>query len=211
MRELSPLEKDAITELITIGIGAAAEALNELIGTHVRLTVPRVRVVNAEGLDLRELLVREGFASPSSQSVIVSQEFRGTPNGNVGLLLPHDSAARLVAELTGADLESPDLDAVKVGTLLEVGNIVMNAVIGTMTNLLDGNVSFGLPEFHEDALLALSPAVKSLGRGGVAVVAEMHFHIERLDVGGCLLLLLEVESLDAILAGLDRVLEGGRA
>jgi chemotaxis protein CheC len=209
MRELTRLEQDAITEIITIGVGAGADALNEIVGTHVQLTVPRVRIVDVAGPGLRELLVREGLASDSSQPVLVSQGFRGEPNGSIGLLLPHDSAARLMAELTGEDVASPDLDAVKVGTLLEVGNIVMNAVIGTMTNLLAGNVAFGLPEYHEDALHAIARTAAGARGGHVAVIAEIRFHIERLDVGGVLVLLLEMESLDAIVEGVDRVIAGG--
>uniref|UniRef100_A0ACD5GZE0 Uncharacterized protein n=1 Tax=Desertifilum tharense IPPAS B-1220 TaxID=1781255 RepID=A0ACD5GZE0_9CYAN len=51
------------------------------------------------------------------------------------MIFPTESASTLVSLLTGEKPGTPDLEAVKIGTLLEVGNIVLNGVVGTVSNL----------------------------------------------------------------------------
>ena len=84
--DLTTLQKDALTELITIGYGRAAGALSELTGYRVSLEVPQVAI--------REI----AEIAPSLESVVhgevasVSQVFSGPISGNALLLLDQDAA-----------------------------------------------------------------------------------------------------------------------
>jgi chemotaxis protein CheC len=135
--------------------------------------------------------------------VSVVQEFSGTPRGKVALAFSHDTAACLASALTGERLDSPELDSVKVGTLVEVGNIVINGFVGSIANLFDGDVVFGLPEFHDHGLSGLVGGNEGADAPGVVVVAETRFHIEHLDLGGYLFLVLEMRNIGHLLVELE--------
>ena len=51
---VSAEEIDALRELINIGVGRAAGALNDMVGAHVELRVPSVRLVSTA--DIKEVI-----------------------------------------------------------------------------------------------------------------------------------------------------------
>jgi len=114
---------DAIRELINIGVGRAAGLLNEMTGTHIHLMVPEVRILRYADL------VRENRVLEHDRLSAVTLKFEGSFSGISMLVFPPESAAILITALTGERIAAPDLDALRIETLNEVGNIVNNAVI----------------------------------------------------------------------------------
>jgi CheY-specific phosphatase CheX len=122
MTQLTPQQNDMLTELANIGMGHAASTLNNLIGHRVRLQVPSVEIIS----HAHPALTGDGSVAA------VSMGFRGSFSGNAALMFPAESAAILVAALTG---EAPDADLseeLRAGTLAEVGNILLNGVMGSI-------------------------------------------------------------------------------
>ena len=92
----------------------------------IELDVPVVKVLEPRELPQElENLARDPLAA-------VQLNFRGPFSGSAALAFPPDSAAKLVAILVGEEPEGADLDAIRVGTLTEVGNIVINGVMGKL-------------------------------------------------------------------------------
>ena len=117
---------DAMRELLNVGVDQAAAVLSELIGRRIELTIPSVRI--CRGDDCRERLY--GELQHQTQTVI-SQEFDGTLGGCASLCFAADSSLALARLLSGEIGESSaGLDAELSGILLEVGNIVLNGVMG---------------------------------------------------------------------------------
>jgi chemotaxis protein CheC len=194
----TPLQTDALSELINIGIGHAAGMLNQMVGSPIRLRVPRVKV-----LQLSRLAAELG-RGPDEILSLVRQPFAGSIQGTAALVFPPESAARLVAALTSEKPGSPDLDSVRSGTLSEVGNIVINGVMGTIANILHIRLTYGLPTYLDDSIAHLfSPS--GYQDDPMVVLAHTHFVIENLDIQGTILLICEVLSFDALLAAIDAV------
>ncbi|MGL4619165.1 MAG: hypothetical protein ACRCZS_08915, partial [Chroococcidiopsis sp.] len=120
VQQLTEDQIDALKELINIGVGRAASLLNEMVGFPIRLEIPFIQVFAVEDLQ-QELIARFN----KNYLATVRLGFTGSINGSAELVFPTESASTLVSVLTGEDLGSPDLDAVKIGTLTEVGNIVI--------------------------------------------------------------------------------------
>lgn len=183
---------DAIKELINIGVGRAAGMLNEMTGCTIRLRVPTVRIVAMDELDS----VKEIRANDISSTV--SLTFQGPLTGMSALVFPPESAAALVMLLSGEDSESPELDALRIETLNEVGNIVLNSVMGSIANILDHHLSYTLPRYQEIPVPLLARAVRPLDQGDCVILADTHFTIEDRDIDGSILLVLEVGSLESL-------------
>ncbi|MFH0966220.1 MAG: chemotaxis protein CheC, partial [Methanobacteriota archaeon] len=124
---------DGIRELITIGVGRSGGMLYRLTNAHVTLTVPDVHISdlaseNYMGTALHQLT--------SDDTSYVTLKFSGELTGSFSLMIPYSSALNLVFILTREEGSPDEMDALRVETLLEVGNIIISSVMSAFSILL---------------------------------------------------------------------------
>ncbi|MDY7079858.1 MAG: chemotaxis protein CheC [Chloroflexota bacterium] len=190
---------DALKELINKGIGNAAGVLNTLLCYHVHLQVPVVEILPSPALEEK----RHGLGGESLS--IVQLKFKGPFSGVASLVFPTESAAKLVAILTEDEINHPDLDSIRIGTLTEVGNIVLNGVMGVIGNELEQRIHYSVPTYVESPIeILVSPSSPNFS--STVIWAQARFAVEQHQIDGDVILLLEVGSFDALLAMLNREL-----
>jgi chemotaxis protein CheC len=194
---------DALQEIVNIGIGRAAAMLNEMVDARIALEVPTIKLLRAD--QLRQVMLNR-FNSQTISAVRLG--FSGSLSGTAELMFPTDSASVLVAVLTGEDLESPDLDAVKIGTLSEIGNIVINGVIGSISNILEQRMEYKIPSYCEDTIENLLLSERNMTDDVVFILAQARFAIEQLEIVGDIILIFEMKTFDNLLKAIDRQLIG---
>jgi chemotaxis protein CheC len=192
---------DALQEFINIGVGRAAAMLNEMVESPIVLSVPVLNVFNGETLQ-QEVVTRFNNHSLS----VVRLGFSGSFSGNAELVFPTESASTLVSLLTGEDRDSPDLDAVKIGTLTEVGNIVINGVMGSLSNLLKQQMAYALPVYYEAPIRQLLSSNYPIDQDTVFLLAQARFEIQHLEIIGEIILIFEMSSFDELLNCIDQEL-----
>jgi chemotaxis protein CheC len=202
MKSLTADQLDALQEFINIGVGRAASTLTEMVDSRILLQIPVIRVYQAK--ELRTELVKQ-FGHQKFSAVRLN--FSGSLSGSAELVFPTESAASLVSVLTGEDPNSPDLDAIKIGTLSEIGNIVINSVVGSISNLLRQQMNYKIPSYlentFEDLLLSDYPATDET----VFLLAQARFTIEQMEIVGDIILIFEMRSFDTLLEAIDRELK----
>ena len=204
---VSAEEIDALRELINIGVGRAAGALNDMVGAHVELRVPSVRLVSTA--DIGEII----RSIEEKTLAAVRLGFSGEIEGTAELVFPADSASKLVALLTGEELGAPDLDSLRAGTLTEVGNILLNGVMGSITNVLEQRISYQLPTYSEETPEDLFRAVRSQADGAVLLaktqflVAQSHFSLEQEKIEGEVTLLFGMGSFQSLVKRIHQMHE----
>jgi chemotaxis protein CheC len=196
---LKPYHIDALRELVNIGVGQAAGVLNQMLRSHIRLQVPHARVLSLS--ELKEEMEELGAETLSAVQLM----FNGPSSGIASLAFPTDSAVKFVDILVGEESGIPDFDSIKIGTLTEVGNIVLNGVMGSIGNILNQRIGYSVPTYIEDSVKGL------LGLGGpdpstTVLWAQTRFTIEQYQITGDVILLFEMGSLDVLLATIDREL-----
>lgn len=202
-RRLNEAQMDAIQEAINIGVGRAAAALNDLVDRPVTLVAPSVELL---GLDE---LPRALDAIGSSPVSSVQMGFHGSLEGCAFLIFPQSSAARLVAGLTGDDQADDDLDALRSGTLTEVGNVLVNSVLGTIANLLEKPLRYSSPVYEEGSALSLVTTQAHTSEP-LLLLVRTGFRIRGMEIEGNLLLLFELSSFEALIAGLEAQIRKSR-
>lgn len=193
---LHPDHEDAIKEVVNIGIGRAAATLSELMGTRIELALPHVAIGAATGP--RGLMSRLGPAA-APPLVAIAQDFSGPCSGRAALVLPLPCGIRLARILGGVEGGTDELDIELCGILTEVGNIMLNGVLGSLANALDAWLAYGVPRFYgalEPALLAQADAA---GDGRGLMIADAHFQVRQSEIRGSLVIVFEGGSLEAIL------------
>lgn len=191
--KLAPEHRDALTELVHIGVGRAAAALNEILSSHVELSVPRLEVMN------RQELKTAAFEFGGGRLSSVHLGFRGGMTGEAALIFPDESARRVVELLTG-ETSPEQVEAFRAGTLQEVGNIVVNGVVGTISNMLREKLEFSIPDLREGDLMQL---FQGEADDVAVVVVHTRFRIRGRPIEGNILLVFEVESFSFLLSRLE--------
>jgi chemotaxis protein CheC len=196
--QLTAAQQDALIELLNIGFGRAASSLSQLTGHRVILDVPSVTVhVINELSDALERVIRDDVAT-------VHQIFSGPVAGDALLVLDHTGASMLKELLTDEPALPLSIDASAREVLTEVGNILLNACLGTFGNLLNVQVSFSVPHLN---LASLSAIVESLriNREGLryALVVHAGFRLRDAEVRGYLVIVLSVASLDRLIRAVE--------
>jgi chemotaxis protein CheC len=197
--ELTDTQKDALIELLNIGFGRAAASLSQLTNQRVILEVPQVSVHPITDLHsaLRPLI--------QDEVATVHQIFSGPVAGDALLVLDYAAAGALKELLTDEPALPLPIDASAREVLTEIGNILLNACLGTFGNLLQVQVSFSVPRLN---LETLSEVLKSLlvGREGLryALVVHAGFRLRETELTGYLVIVLSVASLDRLIRAVEQ-------
>ena len=192
---LSTRHVDALSEIINIGIGRAASILNEMLESHVTLSVPDITAITGDGL-------YEYFSVMGQDELLsVSMRFLGFLQGSACLVFTSDSANKLVSALSSNEINPIEFDAFKTEAVNEVGNILLNGVMGSVSNTFDKSLSYTVPSHKvgsiENIIRSEFSATEAL------ILAEVVFFVQDLHIEGAIILVLEEEALVTLLEAID--------
>lgn len=196
--ELTPDQKDALTELINIGYGRAAGALSELTGYRITLEVPQVTMhAVAKIAPILENEIKSDVAS-------VDQVFTGPIAGTALLLLDQQAAVALSQLMTDERSNTRELDSNGREIITEVGNILLNACLGVFGNLLQVPINFAVPHLLIDSVTDVMNAVGKQAKEHIDYGLMIHtrFSVKMNNVTGYLVIVLGITSLDRLLVEL---------
>lgn len=193
--ELGPSHLDALREISNIGMGHAATALSQLIGSKVELHVPRVSVSALEE-------VPELIGGAERLVVGIYLQIYGDARGNMLLIFPRQSATRLLAMLLGEDESGKEglLTENSASALREIGNILSSSYLNAMGSLLGLTLIPSVPNVAFDMAGAIVDyTLAELGEeGDVTLVIETEF-LGDSEVRGHFFVLPDPGSLEVLL------------
>lgn len=139
MLQLSPLEEDLLTEMFNLGVGSASNSLSKMVDQEVKLSVPTVIFDSIENV----------AASIGNDQFIcgVTQEIKGPFNAQSMLLFPEEGSFEVVNRMLGDSLSREMLVDMQQEALSEIGNIVLNACIGSIAQMLGSTFEVDLPSY----------------------------------------------------------------
>ncbi|AWK89228.1 chemotaxis protein CheC [Azospirillum thermophilum] len=191
MVDLTDLERDALTELVNMGVSRAATHLSRMVSDQVLLSVPSVGIVTLEEatsfLSTRE---RTGL-------VAVEQDFRGSFAGRALLIFPETNSLELVRAVLGADLTLAEIVDLEQDALAEIGNIILNGCLVVIADTLKDRLSISLPS----VLRGDSPAIlkdKDGNSSALVLFLYIDFMIRSRSIRGYIALLMGVSSLESL-------------
>ncbi|MCK9208492.1 MAG: hypothetical protein M0P66_15370 [Salinivirgaceae bacterium] len=194
--KLSTQQFDFLTEIVNIGIGRSANVLNKIVKNRVQLKVPSILLLKVD--DLKQLVGHDDSVELS----VISMGFTGDLLGSVALVFSSANAIKMVDLLTENNYEKLEMDQLRTSTLNEVGNIVLNSLIGTLGNLLKTRFRYSIPQFKECLAKDLLANTGSLPE--YFIYAETQFKIKDNNIEGSFMLFFEVGSFDTFIEKLEK-------
>lgn len=192
--------KDVIKELVNIGIGKGASILNKLLHSHIELSVLQLYFLQREQIHL--------FLSSYSKLILsgVNMPFDSNISGSAKLIFTTDNASKLVSLFTQTSKinENVDLDLIRSSTLMEIGNIVINAIVGTISNQLKFHFKYSIPNYIEGTAQNLIIPNDKLD-DWIIMVCKTSFVVQTHQIEGTFILLFEMDSLNYFIEAIEKL------
>ena len=204
---LSLMQKDILTELVNVYIGQAASLLSEMVTQKIELTIPQINLITVSELDFSKYKYLTLFSS--GHVVSSSMSFGNEFQGKAFLVFPPKQAKLLVTACTGEIAIPAESEVCLVDTdidiLREIGNLIINAIIGEFGNLLDTRVEYSLPEIE---LISFSETQKILLQNDLYIlVLHTSFTLSKTRVTGAVLIALSLNSVSLLLEKINELAE----
>ncbi len=206
MRPLTAIERDALGEVCNIGVSQAAKQLSLLLNDEVVITVPEVKLADANKLP-------EVLSLQSTDKVsCVKQGLSGELAGSAVLMFHDDESKALLSSLIGniQVLAGVDTREFEYEAVMEIGNIIISACLSAISNFLHQDISFTVPTFFESEASGLYAGISSDNRekSQTVVVINTNMKAYKRDVSGTLLITFTVPSIEYLTNKLAELVGG---
>jgi len=206
---LSEIEQDVIAEIANMGVSRAANGLRQMVGHEVLLSVPAVNVVTREAA--ARLVERGG----SSKLVAVQQSFEGPFSGRALLIFPAAQSLELVRSIVGDEHSLEDIIDLEHEALAETGNVILNACLATIANVLRQTMRMSLPTVVRGDGDKLFGVQSDPAEGNLVLFLYIDFTVKNREIRGFIALLLDLPAVAALkvivrdfVAGIEQQAEG---
>lgn len=183
---------DAFREILNIGIGKSADVLNKVTGKRVLLEIPDV--VQIKSIDALRNEIQRGISKDWSS---IDMSFKGEFSGTAQLVFSTKDAGNLVSLFVGEENSESELNSLMKSSLMEIGNIVLNSLVGTMGNIFKTRVEYYIPTFSNKNEMDSKLAHKM--DKNMILLAKTHFTISEVNIIGSFVFFLEISSVDRFL------------
>ena len=197
MDKLTDLHLDALSEVFNIGAGRAAASLSEIVSEEVKLSVPSIEFHRCSELSAKILSLDQ------SRLGMVKQQFSGTFSAEASLLFTEESALEIVRDMMGSQISIEELAEFEQEAMCELGNIILNACLSSLADMLNIELNSSLPSY---AVFAPDEVIQSIvGTKDQMYIMILHIdmEIERRQVNGKLIFLFSSSSLSMLRTQID--------
>jgi chemotaxis protein CheC len=204
---LDELERDALTELVNIGVSRAAASLRKMVNKQIILSVPSV-----------EIVTRKSAASligqrESEELIAVQQRFEGAFSGRALLIFPESNGLSLVRAIVGDDVGEAELIEMEEEALAETGNVILNGCLGSMANMLKHTLKMSIPDVRRGDSNLLFDVLGGTSEESFVLFLYINFSVRERDIRGYIAMIMDLPSLELlkqlIAAFIDRVMTEG--
>ncbi len=198
--EFNEIESDALSEVFNLGIGRAAQALNRMVSDTIDLTIPKVLVLPQQ--KAAELLTQEIDDVVNA----VTQRFSGDFCGDAILMFPRKQSLSLVRTLLHDDMSLEALTELEQEALIEVGNVILNACFGTVTNVLRFKCDISTPIFRQGTAEDINTIENNNAEW--AMYVQVRFALTNNNIQGYVTFIMDIDSATRFREGVQGFVSG---
>lgn len=186
MITLSTLEADTLVEIFNIGVGHAAASMSAIVNEEVMMSVPTLRFVRrseaASNLDAGGALCG------------VSQHFDGAYATEAILMFPEGKSFEIVRLMVGDAVPLNELGEMEREAMSEIGNIVLNACVGTLANMFKKELRGSLPVYRVGSSTHILNPTDDANDPPVMML-RIDFSLCKQEIEGYLAFILDISAL----------------
>ncbi len=195
------LQLDYLKELFNLGLGHAAEDLEQMLSRNIVMTIPDADIVP------NKIAMKRMSVDPATQLVAVRQTLRGDITGEAVLFFEEQKSLGLVRHLL-LDGEMGPFSELDEDALIDVTNVIISGINYTFSQMLNCHVENDIPEAQHgtfDDLFSRWFNVKTSEQMGLYL--SIGFSIQGQDVDGRIAFFQTLSSLERFLGRITLRLE----
>lgn len=194
------LTYDILKEIFNIGVGKAANMLSEIVGKKIILDIPNITILESKEDD--EEIYKHFSALPQGALMVSSMKFGEKITGEANLLFPANKMRIFINLCIGQpeymneeDLNFTDMD---FDIIREVGNIILNSIIGEIGNTLDISLKYTIPEVRLFNKSKFEIGLKDKEEFCILLL-YISFIIDDVKIEGAVIINLTIDSLNELM------------
>jgi chemotaxis protein CheC len=195
---LSSLQLDVLKEITNIGAGNAATALADIMADRVNMSVPVLQIT-----DIKE--IADILGGPEQEVVGILLSVTNDMQGMLMFILEKQLTHALLGLLLNKQINSwAEIDDMDMSMLMEIGNMIAGAYIGSLATMTDLDIRISPPEIAIDMVGAILsyPAAIFGAVGDKVLFVKEDFDNGNQTISSHLLIMPQPDSLERILARL---------
>jgi chemotaxis protein CheC len=198
MSHFTPLQHDAICEIFNISVGQAAATMSKMVGEEVLLSVPEIRFYT--------LAQASTLLQQNDQRICgVQQEFEGCFHGRALLIFPEARSLELVRLMIGKNMPIEYLTELEQDALSEVGNIILNACLASLSDLFGQQFQCGLPSLRIGSSLEV---LQQCEAEHLLMLLHIQFTLAQRKIEGFVVFAMNSDSLGLLIHLVDQLIAG---
>lgn len=203
--EKDSLSYDILKEIFNIGVGQAADMLSQMLDKKILLDVPHIRKIGPNNIDIS---IDKHFCKEIKGTIMVSSiSFQEELNGEAILIFPTSKMRtfiNLCIEEESNDEEDMPFSDIDFDVIKEVGNIILNSIVGEIGNFLDKNLEYTLPNVNIFESTDFENKIKA-NEDMNSLLLSISFLIDSVEIEGAVLINFTISSLKEIMDILNRM------
>lgn len=199
-------QKDILQEIMNIAFGNATADLADVVDISIELSVPAVELINAGELP--------GYIISSlntcADAFIINQKFLGDFKGNGLFVFPNSAGHDLAAIIEDTEAEyfpSSPAASLEKEIIMEIGNILIGACVGKISELLNTTVIYSPPKAIMEKSSEFISFIDSFDQLQTVIVMKTVFKFLQNDINGFILVITDQESIKWLKTALDKFME----
>jgi chemotaxis protein CheC len=206
VNNITELHLDALTEIFNVGAGRAAASLSEIVGDEVKLSVPSVEVKKSSEINLNTLHLNH------AKFGVVSQHFSGPFDAKALLLFTEEHALEIVRDMMGSQMSIEQLAEFEQDAMCELGNIILNACLSAMADMLQISLDSSLPNYKIASTDEIFSSLNTSNASNTSIeqpyilILHIDLTIEKRHSEGHLIFLLSSTSLHTLIQQIEKFL-----
>lgn len=198
--ELNALQRNAIEEVINIGLGRAAVSLSEIASDEIMLIASDAHLSNINTGQALDLIKKP---SPGNM-VSIAQNLEGDVNASALVIFSEADAIEIVRHMLAAQDAEEFCAEYEYEVMSEVGNMILNACISALANMMQLSVESFLPVHHSgecEEVVLDNPLMP------LKILMQLDLIIEKQVFKGFVSFSMNAKSLKNMTAHIERYIE----
>lgn len=204
--EVNITREDIIKELMNLYIGQAASLMSEITNRKIILSVPEVKILIG-----KEQVA--GLVMPECQNngalMVSSIKFEKDLEGMAKLIFPANKIKKLTSIVLEEDLLEEDFYGLEMefsdtdyDIVKELGNIVLNSVVGGIANLIDICAEYSMPQVKLFENIDYEKLIEPYSQ---VLLTFVNFNIENEEIFGAIIIQLAFKSMKDLLEKVEEL------
>lgn len=198
---------DILKELFNISVGKAASILSEITNKKILLDVPNVEILNFQD----EKFKVNGYLPDKIDGTLMvsSISFEKKLEGKANLIFPAKKMRTFINlclndEQENSEYYNMNFTDIDFDTVKEIGNIILNCILGEVGNYLNINLIYTLPEVKVFNAIDFSKDIENEGYI-YTLILYITFLIDDVEIEGAVIIDLTLKSLNELIKKIDEV------